>query len=174
MFLNEYCLNGLSESEFDQLMESLNNKELSNYIQFSSSRCNKLVTINMEYSNVKKVIQLLCRSEPVTGLFQFSILDNNQKKNSCLPLSNSEPTQEETLIPIFQKMHTLEWLLKSLPFETDSEGFITLHQSVSSLLKSILTKIENLFKYPTRKLVKFYPETNEYHNYFPTFSTNFK
>ena len=57
------------------------NQEFAKNILFSSYINQNFVTIKQEFENVKKVIQLLSRSEPITGLFQFTILDKNEKKS---------------------------------------------------------------------------------------------
>ena len=170
--LINYCLQGLTGDIFDELINSLNNQEFANYILFSSYRNQNYVTIKQEFGNVKKVIQLLSRTEPITGLFQFSILNKNERKTIAF-LSNGESTKEESLVRIYQKMHTLECLFTSIKTET-STNLVTLHPVVSPLLRSILNKIECLFKNPSRQLIEFSNKTSEYYNYFPTFETNYK
>ena len=61
-------------------------------------------------------------------------------------------TKAESLTNIFKEMHTLECLIMSINLET-STGILTLHPTISPLLKCILTKIECLFKNPSRQLV---------------------
>ena len=148
-------------------MDSLNNQAFTDYILFSSCRSQNHVAINPEYGNVKKTIQLLSRNEPITGIFQFSILDNDDRTTVAL-LSNGESTREEDLIRIYQKMHNLEILFTSINPETKA-GFFTLNSTVA-----LHTKIENLFKSPSRKLVEFSTKTDDFYNYFPTFDTNYK
>ena len=70
-------------------MDSLNNQAFTDYILFSSCRSQNHVALNPEYGNVKKTIQLLSRNEPITGIFQFSILDNDERTTVAL-LSNGE------------------------------------------------------------------------------------
>ena len=149
--LFDYCLQGLTGDTSEELLDSLNNQEFANYILFSSYRSQDWVTINQEFCNVEKVIQLLSRTEPINGLFRFSILDKNERKTVAL-LSNGESTKAESLTNIFKKMHTLECLIMSINPET-STGILTLHPTISPLLKCILTKIECLFKNPSRQLV---------------------
>ena len=45
-----------------------------------------------------KVIRLLCHTEPITGLFQFSILDKEERKTIAL-ISHGKSTKDDTLIP---------------------------------------------------------------------------
>ena len=170
--LSSFCSQGLTEDIYDELMDSLNNQAFTDYILFSSCRSQNHVALNPEYGNVKKIIQLLSRNEPITGIFQFSILDNDERITVAL-LSNGESTREENLIRIYQKMHNLDILFTSINPETKA-GFFTLNSTVALLLKCILTKIENLFKSPSRKLVEFSTKTDDFYNYFPTFDTNYK
>ena len=119
------------------------------------------MALNPEYGNVKKTIQLLSRNEPITGIFQFSILDNDERTTVAL-LSNGESTREEDLIRIYRKMHNLEILFTSINPETKA-GFFTLNSTVALLLKCVLTKIENLFKSPSRRLdASFSADIHEY------------
>ena len=171
--LENYCLQGLKKNIFDEMIASLNNEELSNFVKFTSSISQDCVTVSNDYKTVRKVIRLFCHTEPITGLFQFSILDKEERKTIAL-LSHGKSTRDDTLIPIFQKMETLECLVNCIRPTKDNAGLITLHPVVSPLLRSILTKIELLFKHPSRKLVEFYSKSDEYYNYFPAFATNYK
>ena len=146
--LSSFCSQGLTEDTYDELMNSLNNQAFPDYILFSSYRCQNHVALSPEYGNVKKIIQLLSRNEPITGIFQFSILDKDERITVAL-LSNGESTRED-LIKIYQKMHNLEILFTSITPETKA-GFFTLHSTVALFLKCILKKMENLFKCPSRK-----------------------
>ena len=116
---------------------------------------------------------IILQTPRIYFLFQFSILDKEERKTIAL-LSHGKSTKDDTLIPIFQKMETLECLVNCIHPTKYNAGLITLHPVVSPLLRSIMTKIELLFKHPSRKLVEFYSKSEEYYNYFPTFATNYK
>ena len=72
-------------------------------------------------------------------------------------------------------MYTLDILFNSIQPTNDitSTGLLTLHPKVFPLLKRILTQIESLFSRESRKLVEYFPESNNYYNYFPAFTTNY-
>ena len=127
-----------------------------NYITSTSSKLDNWVTISEDHERVRKVIQLLCRNEPITGLFQFSILDASERK-FIVQLSDGGSAKEESLNLIYQKMHTLECLIKSIQPSIDISGYVTLHPIVASLLKKIMTQIDSLSRKPTRRLVDSVP-----------------
>ena len=52
-----------------------------------------ITSINLKYPNVKKIIELLNRSEPITGLFQFSLLTNTELR-SVVELSKERPVKK--------------------------------------------------------------------------------
>ena len=65
------------------------------------------MSISEDNERVRKVIQLMCRNDPITGLFPFSILDPNERK-SIVHLSHGESAKEETINMIYRKMYTLD------------------------------------------------------------------
>ena len=140
--LSSFCSQGLTEDIYDELMDSLNNQAFTDYILFSSYRSQNHVALNPEYGNVKKIIQLLSRNEPITGIFQFSILDNDERTTVSL-LSNGESTREEDLVRIYQKMHNLEILFTSINPETKA-GFFTLTHSHFKLENFEIFSFSNL------------------------------
>ena len=170
--LLKYCSEGLPENIFNELLKSLD-QEMTNYISFSSNTTETLVTISGQYRNVEKVIKLLCYADPISGIFQFSMLEPNERKAIAL-LAHGKSASEDSLVPIYKKMNTLEILLNSIQPAKDKAGLITLHSTVSQLLKSILAQIDSLFSRTSRKLVEFSPESNNYFNYFPAFPANYK
>ena len=64
--LLKYCTEGLTDNNFKDILKSLN-KEMADYILFSSIRTENLVTISEDYRDVEKVIKLLCRTDPISG-----------------------------------------------------------------------------------------------------------
>ncbi|KAI6659971.1 hypothetical protein LOD99_14312 [Oopsacas minuta] len=77
--LLKFCSEGLTENTLKDLLKSIH-KEMADYILFSSIRTENLVTISEEYIHVKKVIKLLCHTDPISGVFQFSLLDRMNEK----------------------------------------------------------------------------------------------
>ena len=131
------------------------------------------MTISGDYRNVKKAIELLCHTDPISGVFQFSILGPNERKEIAL-IAHGKSVSEDCLISIYQKMHTLDILFNSIQPTKDKIGLVTLHPAVYTLLQSILAQIESLFSRTSRRLVDFFPESNNYFNYFPAFTTSYK
>ena len=76
--LLKYCTEGLTENNFKELLKSLN-KEMADYVLFSSIKTD-LVTISEDHRDVKKVIKFLCHTDPISGVFQFSLLEPNERK----------------------------------------------------------------------------------------------
>ena len=170
--LLKYCSEGLPENIFNELLKSLG-QEMGNYISYSSNPLENWVTISGIYRNIEKVIKLLCHTDPISGIFQFSILEPNERKAIAL-LAHGNSVSESSLVPIYQKMDTLEIFLNSIRPTKDKTGLTTLHHTVSPLLQSILAQIDSLFSRTSRNLVEYSPESNNYFNYFPTFTVNYK
>ncbi|KAI6659495.1 hypothetical protein LOD99_10743 [Oopsacas minuta] len=76
---------------------------MADYILFSSIRTENLVTISEEYIHVKKVIKLLCHTDPISGVFQFSLLGPNERKAIAL-LANGKSASEDSLNSIYQSL----------------------------------------------------------------------
>ncbi|KAI6650047.1 hypothetical protein LOD99_6262 [Oopsacas minuta] len=171
--LLKYCSEGLTENTLKDLLKSIH-KEMADYILFSSISTENLVTISEEYIHVKKVIKLLCHTDPISGVFQFSLLEPNERKAIAL-LANGTSASEDSLNSIYQKMYTLDILFNSIKPNEDitCTGFVTLHPIVFPLLKRILTQLESLFSRASRKLVEYSPQSKNYYNYFPAFTTNY-
>ena len=117
-----YSLQGLAEDNFNELVNIQDKKEFCDYITSTSSKLDNWMTISEDHERVRKVIQLLCRNEPITGLFQFSILDASERK-FIVQLSDGGSAKEESLNLIYQKMHTLECLIKSIQPSIDISGY---------------------------------------------------
>ena len=134
--LLKYCTEGLTDNNFKDILKSLN-KEMADYILFSSIRTENLVTISEDYRDVEKVIKLLCRTDPISGVFQFSLLKPNERKAIAL-LANGKSASEDSLTSIYQKMYTLDILFNSIQPTNDitSTGFFTLHPKVFFVKKN--------------------------------------
>ncbi|KAI6647479.1 hypothetical protein LOD99_12474 [Oopsacas minuta] len=172
------------DGEFDQdqqyPMIPFSDRVLSTIQQLGSNSSNtvlkdgNLVTISKEYTHVKKVIKLLCHTDPISGVFQFSLLEPNERKAIPL-LANGKSAGEDSLNLLYLKMYTLDILFNSIKSNKNitCTGFVTLHPNVFPLLKRILTQIESLFSRASRKLVEYSPQSEKYSNYFPAFTTNY-
>ena len=97
-----------------------------------------------------KVASNFCRSEPLTDIFQFSLLDYNEKKGTVL-LSQGESISTYELLPsIFRKMYSLEVLINSITLAISRQHF-KLHPVVALLLQTVLSQIDRLYKRKSRK-----------------------
>ena len=79
---------------------------MGNYISYSSNALENWVTISGIYRNVEKVIKLLCHTDLISGIFQFSTLEPNEQKAIAL-LAHGKSVSENSLVSIYQKMNTL-------------------------------------------------------------------
>ena len=97
--LQKLCEIGLAETVFKSVIKSIPD-EFANYIVYTASvREHNIVVINSNYPDAKNVILLLCHSEPITGLFQFSLLSKDEKKAIVLlSQGNSISARELALI----------------------------------------------------------------------------
>ncbi|KAI6647027.1 hypothetical protein LOD99_8951 [Oopsacas minuta] len=94
--LLKYCSEGLTENTLTDLLKSIH-KEMADYILFSSIRTENLVTISEEYIHVRKVLKLFCHTDPISGVFQFSLLEPNERKAIAL-LANGKSAKDEPRI----------------------------------------------------------------------------
>ena len=58
---------------------SLNSSELTDYIHYSMVEQNNHIRINGDYPIVNKVLGLISRQNPITGLFQLSLLSDTER-----------------------------------------------------------------------------------------------
>lgn len=63
---------------FKVLVSSIEFKEFTDYIIHSNQSSGNICTINQQYPNAKLTIRLLARSEPITGLFQISLVNKDE------------------------------------------------------------------------------------------------
>ena len=171
--LHEYCLNGLNVERYKETTASLR-IEFAEYIKYGSlMNAENITSINLEYPNVKKIIELLNRSEPITGLFPFSLLTNAELL-SVVELSKERPVELNCIALLFQKMQSLEILFNSFQTLSTNGGQFTLHPIIASLLRIIMSQIDSLYKNPTRILVEVELKHEDYFNYFPAFKKKYK
>ncbi|KAI6655648.1 hypothetical protein LOD99_11377 [Oopsacas minuta] len=118
--------------------------------------CNVLV----RDSRISDVIKYFTRNEPISGIFQFALL-GQEELVSVLKLSRGRFAEGKDILGIFRKIHTLEGLFLSFDCkkETDNQGqvLISLHPKVFAVLSWVMKRLEALYSIPTRKLVLFKP-----------------
>ena len=171
--LQKLCEIGLVETIFKSVIKSIPN-EFANYIVYTTIvHEHNIVNLNSNYPGAKHVILLLCHSEPITGLFQFSLLSNDERK-VIVSLSQGNTLSANELASIFKKMYTLKILINSIPPVTVSKDQIQLHPNVAPLLQLIMGKIGNLFKRSSRNIIEYTPSHNEFYKYFPSFPMHYK
>ena len=156
------------------MVHSLESRELTDFIFFVNSIVAEVNLVNPKYPNAKVIIELLARSEPITGLFPTSLLCDNEKK-ALVQLSLGSPIELCILFGIIDKIYTFRLLLNSLS-EVDEQltTAFTLHPLLAGLLRAILSKIEELNNYREgRKIV----EAATYDNfiqYFPGITRRYR
>ena len=159
----------MSDRVFHNTVTSLDFREFADYVTFSRSTDGQRVIVDQDYPLVKRVMEHFCHQESITGLFQFSLLTKDELSTVVL-LSEGNTRPRKDLGKIFQKMQILKHLFTSLTSTKCiiqlGEDFILL-PNIARLLKTIIIKIGNLFKKPSRKLVEFEPLQNEYFNSLP-------
>ena len=174
--ISQYLQNGLPTCAFKRLLQSIDPKALADYIQSCSIQENDVVTSCNDRAG--EVIQYFSRNEPISGVFQFSILEQSELV-VIVKLSKGKFVQENMLVPIFRKMYTLERLLLSLDpkKKTDAEGNVSLalNSIICPLLVWIMERLEILYSMESRRLIPFESVVSDYFSfYFPAFKTNYK
>ena len=141
--LKKPCIVGLTELLFNKVIKSTP-KEFAEYIVYTTRISKgKVVVVTQNYQNARSVIEFICFSEPLTGLFQFSLLKSNKRKANVL-LSQGESISAQKLLPsIFIKMNSLDMLINSIAPVLTGDHF-KLHPVVAALLQTILSQIDLL------------------------------
>ena len=132
-------------------------------------------TVVASNERYREVIHYFARNDPITRVFQFSVLDQEELL-ILVQLSRGKFVSENKTVSIFRKMFTLERLLQSFECrsKTNNKGqmLVALHPIICSLLLWIMDKQEKLFSISTRILIPFEPkETDNFSFYFPAFKT---
>ena len=171
--LKDYCLNGLSANAF-KILNLIRSRELINFIFHANCVIDEVYLIDPKYPNAKLIIELLSRSEPITGLIQFSLL-NISEMTAVMQLSHGSSIDSILLTNIYNKVIILKTFFNSF---TTTEGVITckytLDPIVSGLLNIVLLRIEELnTNTTTRNLVKT-TVNNSFMKYFPAIPTQYK
>ena len=171
-----YLENGLPKRVFSDFVQSLELPPLANYIETGSIVDDTNVVVGDRH--IKDVIYYFTRNDPISGIFQFSMLEQEELK-TVVKLAKGKCILESDTVGIFRKMYTLIRLCLSLECrkKTDSVGnaILALHPNVCSLLSWIMERLEILFATPTRKLIPFKPtDSLDFSYYFPAFETQYK
>ena len=149
--------------------------ELTEYIKHTCINL-QIISISDEYPNVKKTVKLFSCSEPISGLFQFSLLTDYERQ-SLVRLSLENRVKRSIITAISRKVYTLGILLNSLTTTLSdyNEEEVSLHPILAILLSKILLKVKTLYSHPTRILIEVV-ESNLEDNftYFPGFTKSYK
>ena len=125
----------------------------------------------MTYKPINKHVSLILRylstTQPISGVFQFSILDEAELA-LVVDLSVGMPRKVCEIDLLYKKMVNFKPLFLSYEVQVMPSESIRLHPLASGLLLKIIDKVENLYTSRTRKPVRVYVE-QEYFNYFPAF-----
>ena len=171
--LKEYSSIGLNQSSFNEMITSIYLKELVDYLLFSCTVFEGWSNIRVDFPRVSLFLNLLCYPSPLCGIFQFSMLDKNERR-LLVQLSKGNFISKSDLRLIFMKIRSFELLFNSLPPRVNIEGEKALHNVITPLLTLILQQIDTLVKHPSRQLLNYSSTISDYFNYFPRFSTNYK
>ena len=173
--IKEYCLTGLSEAAFHNMVHSLKCKELCDYIMYANNVEEEVCMINCEYPNARIIIELLSKSEPITGIFPISILSENEKV-AVVNLSHQDPIDRSTLFDISAKMYTFQILINSFSSVDEQLGsFFTISPIVAGFLRIFILKIETLNKYGhPRNLIRTTTANDNYIRYFPSITRHYR
>ena len=174
--VTEYLQNGLSITAFRELVKNIGPNPLTEYMESSSVEVENI--LNCNNNRVKDVLYYFTRNEPISGIFQFSILDQDELI-TIVKLSKGKLVRESEILNIFRKMFTLERGLLSLEpkMETHEDGIVllSLNPTICSLLNWIMVKLEYLYSMPSRKILPFKStDTDNFTYYFPAFKTKYK
>ena len=167
--ISEYLLDGLSLFAFKELVDSIGQKPLTDYIQFSSTVEGNSVLCHDKL--IREVLHYFSRNDPISGVFQFAILEYDELV-MVVRLSKGKFVRESILVTIFRKMFTLEKLLLSMKpkREIDNEGImlVALHPIICTLLTWIMFRMETLFSTQSRVLLPSEASSNDdFSFYFP-------
>ena len=173
--IKDYCANGMSESTFHTMLHSLEYKEFKDYILYANNCIAEVNSISSKFPNAKAIIELLTRSEPISGLFPTSILSENEMK-AINQLSHGSTIDTCILFEILGKMYTLNIFINSFSEVLDEQPSINfiLQPLLAGLLRTILSKIEALNNHrESRNIVEVasYDNTNQY---FPAITRRFR
>ena len=148
----KYSQNGLLITEFDEFVSSLQVTPLENYIKEASFVDVSHVFVRDTHTN--DVIQYFTRNEPISGIFLFSLFDQ-EELTYIVKLSRGKFVKESFILSIFRKVYTLEKLFLSMEctkeINTQEHVLLALHPKVCSLLTWIMERFEALYSTPTRK-----------------------
>ena len=161
----------LRKNQYNEIINSFGIPELTNFIEFCSVENGNFTKLIGDYPNVNKIVQMLSRHHPITGLFQLSILTIVERK-LLVKLSQGLSIDKIYVSPICSKIYALKLLFNSIPNNNDVSSF-SLHQILYPLLNRILIKVNVLLKYPSRRILEFTPKVNNFYDYFPTFHINY-
>ena len=170
--LQEYSQNGLRVDRFNELLDLLMDS-LADYIRHSNTYKEDIVNICQSFPNVKSIVNLLRRPEPITGLFQFSILTSAEQQ-SVVQLSMGKAVDHSIILPICRRMNSLSILFNSFEKIQFTGGQLILHPIVAKLLGAILVKINILYTHPTRIPFEIEASCESYCTYFPGFTKNYR
>ena len=101
-------------------------------------------------SNIKLILKHLSSTEPLLGIFQFSIL-SEEELLMFSDLANDYTRDMEHIENLYAKMVNLKPLFESYEFDALPFNCLRLHPIVSGLLRSFIQHIEYLYTFKTTK-----------------------
>ena len=173
--LKIYYLDGVIEDTFKELMNSMEYKEFVDFVSHSNLLSGDICSVDPKYPNAKLIIKLLARSEPITGLFQISLLKSDELE-AFIQLSQGIEIDQLVFQKICDKVVNLKFLCNSF-LPQDSLNFI--HQPnndpiITGLLQSILMKIDELNSHKPSRILVESGACNKSMTYFPAMTTRYK
>ena len=134
----------MSPDAFKAMLDLLRIKGITDYIVHTSCIIDKIYLINPNYYIAKFIIELISRSEPITGLIQFSLL-NITEMTTITQLSHGASIESSSLTGIYNKTPILKTLFTSFnTTHVQTQTQFRLHPIISGLLEVVLLKREEL------------------------------
>ena len=155
-------------------MEDLDPGAFQEYISNSYATCTNANTIiyRPNNPNISSILKYLSSLEPISGMFQFSIL-NGEEIGSVVDLATGFPSTAKRIDILYKKMVNFKPLFQSYELEILPSQLIRLDPLVSGLLLKIIEKVEYLFTQPSKRHISVDID-QDYLNYFPAFEQQFR
>ena len=172
--LKQYTKDGLSPQEFNIFVEDLDPGAFQEYISNSYATCTNANTIiyRPNNPNISSILKNLSSLEPISGMFQFSIL-NGEELGIVVDLATGIPSTAERIDILYKKMVNFKPLFQSYELEILPSQLKRLDPLASGLLLMIIEKVEYLFTQPSKRHISVDID-QDYLNYFPAFEQQFR
>ena len=173
--LKRYIKDGLSPKEFTIMVADLDPGAFQEYITNSYATCANvsIVLYRPNNKNISSILKYLSSVEPISGIFQFSIL-NEEELGFVVDLSDGTPATDKQIDLLYRKMINFKPLFEPYQLEVLPSQPLRLHPLVSGLLHKIIDKVEYLFTRPSMRQVSVDFDLLDYLNYFPAFEQQYR